>query len=266
MSVLTETDRNHVRYLRLNRPEVKNALNAELGWAIVEAAARAARDDEVRVIALTAEGSAFCSGLDLVGGAGEDVWSPLTVQEQALDDKGWVGRFLPALRFDTDKPVVVGLNGVAVGAGAALAFAGDIRIAAASARLHPGYVRAGATPDGGLSWTLPQLVGHERAMRFLLESEFVTAHEALAQGLVGEVVADDRLPVRLEEYCEALAARAPLAVRRTKRFIARAPMITDIDRLVADEVRAVMALLDTADSKEAVAALMERRDPTFQGR
>ena len=139
----------------------------------------------------------------------EPVETGLSEQEQVLDEKGWVGRFLLALRFETDKPVVAGINGVAVGAGLSLAMAADIRIAADTARLHPGYLRAGTSPDGGLTWSLPTLVGHEAAMRFLLESRFVGADEALRLGLVSEVVPADQLDGRLLEFCEAIAAQAP---------------------------------------------------------
>ena len=107
--------------------------------------------------------------------------------------------------------------------------AADIRIAAEGARLHPGYLRAGTSPDGGLTWSLPTLVGHEEAMRFLLESRFVDAHEALRRGFVSEVVPADQLDGRLLEFCEGVAGHAPLAVRRTKRLVARAPLVTDVE-------------------------------------
>src|SRR3954468_18980956 len=148
----------HVRVLRLDRPERKNALTSSLGWAIVRAVADAHHDDEVRVVALTGNGDAFCSGLDLGGVEPEPFETGLSDQEQPLDQKGWVGRFLLALRFETDKPVVAGVNGVAVGAGLSLALAADIRVAADTARLHPGYLRAGTSPDGGLTWSLPNLL------------------------------------------------------------------------------------------------------------
>ena len=183
----------HVRVLRLDRPERKNALTSSLGWSIVRAVSDAHSDDDVRVVALTGNGDAFCSGLDLGGGDDTPVETGLSDQEQVLDEKGWVGRFLLALRFETDKPVVAGINGAAVGAGLSLAMAADIRIAADSARLHPGYLRAGTSPDGGLTWSLPTLVGHEAALRFLLESRFVDAGEALRLGLVSEVVPADQL-------------------------------------------------------------------------
>ena len=265
MSHLIEETVGHVRVLRLNRPERKNAVTTALGWSIVRAVAEAHDDDDVRVVALTGNGDAFCSGLDL-GSNDEPPETGLSEQERILDEKGWVGRFLVALRFETDKPVVAGLNGVAVGAGLSLAMAADIRIAADTARLHPGYLRAGASPDGGLTWSLPTLVGHEAAMRFLLESRFVDADEALRLGFVSEVVPADQLESRLLEFCAGVAAQAPLAVRRTKALVARTPLVTDVDARVVDEVRNAVAGLQSEDGQEAVRALMEKRSPTFRGR
>jgi enoyl-CoA hydratase/carnithine racemase len=266
MSDLIAETVGHVRVLRLNRPERKNALNQSLGWSIVRAVGEANADDEVRVIALTGNGDAFCSGLDLGPRDGEMPDTGLSEQEALLDEKGWVGRFLLALRFDTDKPVVAGVNGVAVGAGLSLAMAADIRIAADSARLHPGYLRAGISPDGGLTWSLPTLVGHEQAMRFLLESRFVDANEAHQRGLVSEVVPAGELEARLLEFCQATAAQAPLGVRRTKRLVARTLLVTDIAARVTDEIRSAVAGLNSEDGQEAVRAIMEKRAPEFHGR
>jgi len=203
-------DRDHVRTIVLNRPEKKNALTHELAWGIVAAVEDAARDDRVRVVALTGSGDAFCAGLDLAD-AGADA-SPLSAQGRLLDDVSWVGRFALVLRLVCDKPVVAGLNGVAAGAGLAIAMAADCRLMARSARLIAGYPRIGAPPDGGLTHTLPQAIGYEAAMRFLLENAVVEADEALRLGFVGEVVDDDRFEARLVEYCALLAERAPLAI------------------------------------------------------
>ena len=255
----------HVRILRLDRPERKNALTSSLGWSIVRAIGEADADDNIRVVALTGNGDAFCSGLDLGGGDDTPVETGLSYQAQALDEKGWVGRFLVALRFDTDKPVVAGINGVAVGAGLSLAMAADIRLAADTARLHPGYLRAGTSPDGGLTWSLPTLVGHETAMRFLLESRFVDAEEAFRRGFVSEVVPSDQLQARLLELCETIAAQAPLGVRRTKRLVARTPLVTDVDARVTDEIRNALAGLASEDGQEAVQAIIEKRTPEFRG-
>jgi 2-(1,2-epoxy-1,2-dihydrophenyl)acetyl-CoA isomerase len=266
MSQLAVETVGHVRVLRLDRPERRNALTAALGWSIVRAVRDAQADDDVRVVALTGNGDAFSSGLDLGGGDDTPVETGLSAQEQVLDDKGWVGRFLLALRFDTDKPVVAGINGAAVGAGLSLAMAADIRIAADSARLHPGYLRAGTSPDGGLTWSLPSLVGHETAMRFLLESRFVDADDALRRGLVSEVVPADQLDARLLEFCGAIAAQAPLAVRRTKHLVARTPLINDVDARMTAEIRSAVAGLDSEDGQEAVRAIVEKRSPEFHGR
>jgi 2-(1,2-epoxy-1,2-dihydrophenyl)acetyl-CoA isomerase len=252
--------------LRLDRPERKNALTPSLGWSIVRAIGQASADDDVRVVGLTGNGDAFCSGLDLADGDGTPPETGLSDQERVLDEKGWVGRFLLALRFETDKPVVAAVNGAAVGAGLSLAMAADVRIAADTARLHPGYLRAGTSPDGGLTWSLPTLVGHEAAMRFLLESRFVAADEALRRGLVSEVVPAEQLETRLMEFCQTVAAQAPLAVRRTKRLVARAPLVSDIDARVVDEIRCALAGLNTEDGQEAVRAIIERRTPEFHGR
>src|SRR5437870_3719571 len=211
-------DKGRVRTIMLNRPDKMNALSHALAWAIVSEVQKAAHDDDVWVIALTGHGRAFCAGLDLTG-PGEDV-SPLPPQERLMDDISWVGRFALVLRHECDKPVVAGLNGVAAGAGLSLAMAADMRIAARSCRLVAGYPRIGASPDGGLTWTLPQAIGYEQAMRFLLENRTVDADEALPLGFVGEVVDDAALEARLAEYGALLAERAPLPNRLTKPAIA----------------------------------------------
>jgi 2-(1,2-epoxy-1,2-dihydrophenyl)acetyl-CoA isomerase len=266
MSDLVVETVGHVRLLRLDRPERKNALTGSLGWSIVRAVAAADADDEIRVVAIIGNGDAFCSGLDLGGDDDALPDSGLSEQERLLDEKGWVGRFLLALRFETDKPVVAGINGAAVGAGLSLAMAADIRIAADSARLHPGYLRAGTSPDGGLTWSLPTLVGHETALRFLLESRFVDANEALRRGFVSEVVPAGQLATRLLEFCDSIAAQAPLAVRRTKHLVARTPLVSDVDARVVDEIRSAVAGLNSEDGQEAVRAIVEKRAPEFRGR
>ena len=263
--LITETV-EHVRVLRLNRPERKNAITSTLGWSVVRAVADAHTDDDVRVVALTGNGDTFCSGLDLGSDNDSMPETGLSEQERILDQKGWVGRFLVALRFETDKPVVAGVNGAAVGAGLSLAMAADIRIAGDTARLHPGYLRAGTSPDGGLTWSLPTLVGHETAMRFLLESRFIDAEEALRRGFVSEVVPADQLEARLLEFCAGVAAQAPLAVRRTKHLVARTPLVTDVDARAIEEVRNAVAGLQSEDGQEAVRAIMEKRAPQFRGR
>jgi len=256
--------RGHVRVLRLNRPEKKNALSDALGWAIVAAFEEAAADDDVWVVGLTGAGDAFCSGLDLSPSSGDA--SPLSPQNAALDELSWVGRFPVLLRETCDKPVVGGLNGVAVGAGFSLAMATDIKIASASARLLAGYARMGTSPDGGLTWTLAQSVGYEKALRFLLEQRMVGADEALALGLVGEVVPDDDFEARFLAYCDELAKVAPLAARQSKRMLHRATLATDLAAHSGAEIAYARKGLASEDGAEARQAFFDKRAPSFRGR
>ncbi len=261
--VLEQETAAGVRYLRLNRPERKNALDSRLGWAIVEAFQAAATDDEVRAIGITGAGDAFCSGADL---GKSEPHTPLEPANEAIDDLSWVGRFPLVIRVACDKPVVAGVNGIAIGAGLSLAMCADIRIAREGARFHPGYARAATSPDGGLSWTLPQALGHEKAMRFLLEQEMVSAADALALGLVSQVEAEDEFDGVFRAYCERLAQVAPIAARQTKRLVTRAGLAIDLEDHLRTELSYARRGLSSEDGLEAVSAIMEKRPPKFRGR
>ena len=165
-SLVTVENRGAVRILRLNRPKKKNALTTALGWAIVRALREAADDDDVWVIGLTGAGDGFCSGLDLSDSRDTDAdadaddaddGNPMSGQGRMTDSLGWVGRFPLVMREECEKPIVAGINGVAIGAGLSLAMCADIRLASSSARFLAGYARAGTSPDGGLTWTLAQI-------------------------------------------------------------------------------------------------------------
>ena len=261
--VLRVDNEGPVRTIVLDRPEVKNALSDELAWGVVTAVEEAAKDDSVWVVAITGSGDAFCSGLDLSGSG--DSASPLSPLSQQLDDLSWVGRFALVLREVCDKPIVGGINGVAVGAGLSLAMACDVRLMARSARLIAGYPRIGASPDGGLTWTLPQAIGYEQAMRFLLENRTVEGDEALKLGMVGEVVEDERFPSRLKEYCAFLAERSPITTRLTKRGVTRATAI-DLEAQLRYELANIRKAFASQDAQEARKAFFERRQPVFEGR
>ncbi len=275
-NVLQVSDAGHVRTLRLNRPEKKNALSNELAWGIIAAVEEAAKDDHVWVIGITGTDDAFCSGLDLTpasNGKDPDVPpakigqgnAPMSSQDALLDDLGWVGSFPLVLREQCDKPIVAGLNGVAVGAGLSLAMAADVRIAAESVRLIAGYPRIGGSPDGGLSWTLPQAIGYEQAMRFLLENRTVGAEEALRLGFVGEVVPDDRFQERFEEYCQSLTNLSPITARLTKRVVRRSTALADAEAHFRYELANIRMAFTTEDGQEARQAFSEKRPPVFKG-
>lgn len=263
MAKLVEvSDKGRVRTIRLNRPEKKNALSQALAWGVVEAVDEAARDDAIWVVALTGAGDAFCAGLDL---SGSEPYSPYPEQTAMLDDIGWVGQFVLSLRRRCDKPVVGGINGVAVGAGLGLAMATDVRLVAKSARLMAGYTRIGGSPDAGLTITLPQAMGYERALRFMMENRTVTGEEAIAWGMAGEAVDDDKFDARLEEYCESLCAWSPITLRLLKRGIAKS-YENDMESQLRLEVSNIRRAFGSEDGKEARAAFLEKRKPVFTGR
>ncbi len=257
------TDQGHVRTIRLNRPEKKNALSTELAWAIVEAVDDAAKVDDVWVVALTGTGDAFCAGLDLSGSAHVSPHSPQTAQ---LDDISWVGNFLLSVRKRCDKPVVGGINGVAVGAGLGLAMATDVRLVAKSARLMAGYTRIGGSPDAGLTITLPQMMGYERAMRFMMENRTANGDDAVAWGMAGEVVDDDRFEARLAEYCQSLCDWSPITLRLLKRGMVKSMESTDMEAQLRYEVSNIRMAFGSEDGKEARKAFFEKRKPVFSGR
>jgi 2-(1,2-epoxy-1,2-dihydrophenyl)acetyl-CoA isomerase len=259
-------DEGHVRTITLNRPDKKNALNDRLAWGVGEAIDEAARDDNVWVVALTGSGDSFCAGLDLTSFSGNDRYSPLSAMSAQLDDLTWAGNFVLAMRKRCDKPVVGGINGVAVGAGLGLAMATDIRIVARSARLMAGYTRVGGSPDAGLSITLPQAMGYEPALRFMMENRTVQGDEAVALGMAGEVVDDDKLQSRLAEYCAKLCEWSPITLRLLKRGMVKSLESTDIEQQLRYEIGNIRMALSSADSKEARKAFFEKRKPIFSGK
>ena len=207
-------------------------------------------------VALTGNGDAFCSGLDL--DQDRDRCDGEDAERSALRDE----RDAPTdhlsllMRVECEKPVLAGVNGVAVGLGLSLAMNADIRIAAPSARFHPGYARVGTSPDGGLTWTLTRAVGYERAMRFLLEQRMVSAPEALALGLVSEVAETDdefrgTVPRLRPDARRRRAPRGPpdQAASRSRRSAARLAAHLD------DEIDLALHGLASDDSKEAVRAM-----------
>ncbi|MFL5451548.1 MAG: enoyl-CoA hydratase/isomerase family protein, partial [Myxococcales bacterium] len=165
-----------------------------------------------------------------------------------------------------DKPVVAGINGVAVGAGLGLAMAADVRLIARSARLMAGYTRIGGSPDAGLTVTLPQAMGYERAMRFMMENRTVTGEEALTWGMAGEVADDAALADRLAAYCEELCAWSPITLRLLKRGMVKSYETTDLEQQLRFEVSNIRRAFGSEDGQEARRAFLEKRKPVFTGK
>jgi len=243
----------------LNRPEKKNAFTPEMlhRWAEIYRGART--DDSVGAIVLTGAGNAFCSGGDL-GGLAPGEPTPYERKTFLTDH---VHRVIYALQ-ELDKPVIAAVNGAAVGAGMDMALMCDMRFAARSARFSEGYVRVGLLGDGG-AYFLPRLVGTAKALELLLTGGFVDAEEAHRIGIVNRVCKDDELAEETRLFAERLAAGPPLVTRMIKRTIyqsARSDLRTSLD-LVSSHMAVAQS---TEDSKEALNAFVQKREPQFRGR
>lgn len=257
--VLTVQDADGVRTITLNRPAAYNSLTIELKERLRDSLAETASDESVRAVVLTGAGKAFCAGQDLkqhIGLLQSQDPAPLSTVEEHYNP---ITRALVSM----PKPVVAAVNGPAAGAGAAFAYASDIRIASTSASFLMAFANVGLGPDSGASWTLQRLVGLGRASELMLLARKVPADEALRIGLVSEVV-DDAL-ARAQEVAAQLAAGPGVAYRRIKATLNAAAEST-LDEALDLERDAQATLGATADHAEAVAAFVEKRTPKFTGR
>ena len=252
-----ETTRDgSVLTITLNRPDKLNAFDAAAHEAF-KAALKEAADDEVRAVVLTGAGRGFCVGQDL----GELRESNRDVG--ALLRERW-NRHVLGLR-GLEKPVLAAVNGAAAGAGLSLASACDLRLAAESAAFVPAFVNVGLVPDTGGSWLVPRLLGYARAFEWMCSGRKIGAEEALAWGLVSEVVEGDGVLARTQERAAALAALPTRAIAMTKRLFERAAGSGLADQLEL-EAQLQVAATRTEDFAEGVAAFLEKREPRFSGR
>ncbi|HEX6271533.1 MAG TPA: enoyl-CoA hydratase-related protein [Polyangiaceae bacterium] len=259
VSSLVEESDGAVRILRLNRPATMNALDTELVGALAAGLGRARDDESVRAILLTGEGGSFCSGADL-----KEALATIG-QGQSLDQR--VAPFQENIRIiaGAPKPVVAAVDGAAVGFGADLALACDLRVLSDRAYLQEKFVGIGLMPDGGATFWLPRLVGIGRALELLLLGERIEASRALELGLANRVVAPDALFGEALALCRRLADGPPLALARIK-LATRAALSSTLDEALAREATGQGELLRSADLAEGVGAWAGRRKAAFQGR
>lgn len=241
-----------VLWLTIDNPERKNALTAEVLAALAETVERAATDDTVKVLVVTATGTIFCAGGD-TNRMGDQRPSPWQKKDYLAGGVGRLARAFATL----DKPVVAAINGPAIGAGVDLALWCDFRLAHPDAYLRLGFVDLGLTPGFGGAWLLTHLVGQTKALEILLLGEPVTATEAQELGLVRTVTTD--LAAEAERLAERLAAKPGPAVRVTKRLVQRAFSVDVFDSL--DLAWASFGLLqETPEHTEAVRAMNAARE------
>jgi 2-(1,2-epoxy-1,2-dihydrophenyl)acetyl-CoA isomerase len=254
-------DADGVRTLTLNRPEAFNSLTLRLKKELLAALRKAAADDTVRAVVITGTGRAFCAGQDLkehVALLRANDPAPLTTV---------VEHYNPIIATVTGmaKPVIAAVNGMATGAGASLAYACDLRIAAASAKFLMAFANVGLTADSGASWTLPRLIGYGRAMEMMLLAAPVTAERALEIGMVTQVVADDAVLSTARELAARMAAGPTTAYGKIKEALL-AGAAGALDDALATEARTQAEAGATTDHSEAVDAFVAKRAPTFTGR
>ena len=247
-----------VATLTLDRPDALNSLTVPLKEELLATVRRLARDGDVRAIVLTGAGRAFCAGQDLRERL-EPGAAPL-----ATELRERYNPLILAMRT-IDKPIVGAINGIAAGAGASLAFACDIRIAAEGATFLLAFGRVGLVPDSGATWFLPRLVGSAKAAELALVGEPLSAADAERCGLVARVVPADSLMAEARAVAVRLAADAPRAIALTKRALNRSWDASLEDALDYEAYLQGIAGA-TDDHREGLAAFVEKRQPRFTGK
>ena len=251
---------DHVAIVTLDRPEKLNALSSALQTALQEAVTEIRDDDQVRVAIITGAGRGFCSGADLTG-RGEQ---KTPTQNDHLDDLGWVGRQAKTV-YGLNKPVIGAINGVAAGAGMSLALASDIRVGSEKSRFKTVFIERNLSPDSGMSFFLPRIVGYSRAADLIYTSRAVDGEEAYRIGLLDRLVAPNELMDRALEAANQMTHWPPLALRMSKRVLQH-----NVEHELDDAVRFELTSLAygnraTNDRQESIAAFREKRNPVYTG-
>ena len=258
--VLLDVDAGVAR-LRLNRPRASNALDLPLLKALLDAIMRCHGDPRVRAVLLSGEGASFCAGGDVRDFAAKGEGLPDYLREATA--------YLQAAAsglIHLEAPVVTVVQGWATGGGGfGLVCAADLVLAAESARFMLGATRVGMAPDGGVSVTLQRLVGHRRALEIALLNPIVDAKTALEIGLVTRLVPDGALLDEGLALARDLARGPTRALAATKRLLWTG-LGAAVEQCLSDEARTVSELSGTADAREGLAAVIERRAPQFTGR
>jgi 2-(1,2-epoxy-1,2-dihydrophenyl)acetyl-CoA isomerase len=247
-----------VATLTLNRPEVYNAFNDQLTYDIQDALKLVKRDDEIRVLVITGEGKAFCSGQDLKAASAE----PNRKFSDSIHK-----RYNPMIRAirTLEKPVICRLNGVAAGAGCSLALACDIIVAAENATLIEVFVNIGLVLDSGSSYLLPRLVGSTKAFELATMGTRLSATEAHQLGIVNKVVPAESLDETVKSYTDYYAQAPTRAIGLIKKMLNKSQHAT-LDEMLDYEAYCQDIAGKTHDYKEGTTAFLEKRKPSFLGK
>ncbi len=258
MNYITFSIENAVARITFNRPQVFNSMHHAMRMEILEALDRCAADEGVRAVYITGTGKAFCAGEDL-----QEVTDPNGPSLTEIIGTGYNPMVLKIRNLE--KPVVAAVNGVAAGAGANIALACDIVVATESASFTQAFSKIGLIPDSGGTWTLPRLVGMQRAAALMMLSDKVSATEAAAMGMIWKVFPDETFAADSLKLAETLAQMPTRGLALTKQALNHT-FSNDFASQAALEDQLQSQAGQTHDYKEGVAAFLEKRKPVFLGK
>lgn len=258
---ITYETRGQVGILTLNRPEKLNAISSGLRRDVAEAMGIARNDDGIRALVLTGAGRGFCSGADLTPAGG--VAQGSTSQNDLLDEDSWVGRWA-RLFHDFDKPLIGAINGVCAGAGMSAALACDVRIGGPGTRFKTTFAERSLSPDSGMSWFLPRIVGYATAADLIFTSRMVEAEEAFSLKLLNRLTDGDLIEAAVA-YGEQMAQWPPLAIRMSKKVLRNNQDADLASALKYESVGLSFARKAVNDAKESRASFLEKRKGVYTG-
>jgi 2-(1,2-epoxy-1,2-dihydrophenyl)acetyl-CoA isomerase len=253
---------DHIATVTLNRPESLNAINGQLHEEMVAVCGELKSNDEVRAVIWTGTGRGFCSGAHLGQGPRPDA---VPSWDEMKDEYSWVGRQAMAV-YGIDKPTIAAVNGVAAGAGMSLALACDMRIGSEKTRFKTVFIERALSPDAGMSYFLPRLIGQGAALDLILTSRAVDADEAFQLGLLQRKVASERLMDEARAIATTIAKHPPLAAQMSRRAVQHS-LDSEFERQLRYEIRAIsLARNAKEDMAESAKSFFEKREPHYTGR
>jgi enoyl-CoA hydratase/carnithine racemase len=254
-SLLVERPSDAIVVFRLNRPQVRNALNLEVRARLADEVTRHAADEKIRCLIVTGSDTVFAAGADIseMAEAG-----PVEVMARNVQ-KYW------RTIMDCPKPVIAAIEGFALGGGLELALCADIIVAGEGARLGLPEVKIGILPGGGGTQKLARLIGRQRAMLLLMTGKMFSAAEAFSMGVISEMAPTGQALARAIEIAREIAALPPIGVMQIKEIV-NAGLNAPLDTALMLERKAFQLQFATRDQKEGMRAFMEKRKPTFEGK
>lgn len=253
-----------IAILTLNRPDTLNALSLDLLDMLIQACQDIRNDDGIWAAIITGEGRGFCSGAN-VGMLQHRKEGELPPMHERLDPYGWVGRLSTAIYKTMGKPVIGAINGVAAGAGMSIALACDMRVGSEKTRFKVVFPERSLSPDTGMSYFLPRIIGYSRACDLIMTSRFVESDEAYRIGLLDRLAPSEKLMDEALALANQIAFWPPLAIQTSKRVLQES-MENFFDAQLRTEASG-LKISRTAphDQKEQADAFRERRKPKFTG-